>query len=446
VSKQLVFIRGLERGRVLPLEDADVLQLGCSQNLEVMCRLRDPEVARVHCEIKVEGDRVTVVDADTGRGTFLNGQPVKQQDLRPGDVIRIGGTELRFRDDDAAKAKTAADLSIAPGNPADTALMPAPPPAEKPQAPSAELLNKLVGKNFAQFKIEVQVGAGRWGRVFRAQDTRLNRTVALKVLRPEFGNNPEMLEHFRKALKLVVPLNHPNLVVHYAAGNAGPFCWISMEYVEGRSLTQVIRRASTSGLPHWKQALALAVDLGRAFQEVHKRGALHGHLTPQNILFRDQDKVTKIGDLMLGCALVKARRQPACLPSEAEEDLVYLAPEALEESQGSDVRTDIYGIGAAVYALLTGRPLFVGKSRDDAIHKIREIPPIKPVLYQPNVPDSFQQTLLKMLGKQPEDRHQSATELLADLQDTIAKHRSTVASLRPAGLGRAKEGSDSSGE
>src|SRR4051794_7424329 len=96
MGKQLVVISGLERGRILSLDVIDVLQLGCSQNLDVESRFRDPAVARVHCEVRVHGDTVEVMDASTPMGTFVNGKRIVKEDLRPGDVIRIGNTELRY--------------------------------------------------------------------------------------------------------------------------------------------------------------------------------------------------------------------------------------------------------------------------------------------------------------------------------------------------------------
>src|SRR5580692_11299294 len=93
---QLVTMTGLERGRVLPLRDGDVVQLGCSQNLDILTRFRDPQIARVHCEIQVQGQRVLLQDARTSNGTFVNGIRITEKELQPGDVVKIGQTEMRF--------------------------------------------------------------------------------------------------------------------------------------------------------------------------------------------------------------------------------------------------------------------------------------------------------------------------------------------------------------
>ncbi len=428
MSKQLVVIRGMERGRVLALGEDDILQFGCSQNLEIQCRLRDPGVARVHCEIKVDGDRVTVIDAKTGHGTFLNGQPITQQDLRSGDVIRLGETELRFCSDTPTRPDTVVDCSLV----SDTAL--GTPPLTTDSLPAlksvdTDVLRKLVGKAFAQFKIEVEVGAGLWGRVFRAHDTRADRTVALKVLCPEFSQEPEMMEQFRHAVKLVTRLRHPHLVLHHGAGTAGRFCWISMEYVEGRSLTQLVRRAGMAGLPDWRQALDLAFQLGQVLQLTHKHGAIHGHITPQNILMSEDGKPAKLGDLLFAFAQRK-RNQPIPPWSDRFDELGHLAPERIDGAEEADARTDIYGVGAVAYSLLTGKSPCAARSWDDTIQKVRQTPPIKPVFYQPNVPELLERAFLKMLAKQPAERYQNVAELLADLQEVRVRHATGVSSLR----------------
>src|SRR5437870_3182263 len=106
MTRQLVVIAGLERGRILALHDADILQLGCSQNLDVSTRFRDPEIARVHCEIQVHGQRVLLADSGTVFGTYVNGRRITHEELQPGDVIRIGHTELRYVVEDSGTCST----------------------------------------------------------------------------------------------------------------------------------------------------------------------------------------------------------------------------------------------------------------------------------------------------------------------------------------------------
>jgi serine/threonine protein kinase len=414
MAKQLVVIAGLERGRVLPLDDRDVLQLGCSQTLEVCARFRDPEVARVHCEVQVHGDRVTVVDAATANGTFLNGQRISERDLQPGDVIRIGKTELKFLCD-SVKSASSASLPIAQEGSLLKKTPTKEPEPPKKKAVTAEHLALLAGKTFDHFQIEVALGVGIWGRVFRARDTKTGQPVALKVLRPEFGADDETMSQFRQALKAVFPLQHPHIVKHQSAGKAGPFCWISMEYVEGKSLTQIVRRASSAGLTDWREAYRVLVQLARALEFLHQHQLVHGNITPQDVLIRDADKVTKLGDLVLAHALAHMMTQPLSTPGERPEAIQYMSPERTEGMMEVGHRSDLYSAGACVYSLLTGRPLFQAISQGDLIAKLRQDAPISPQKYQPKMDPQFEQILQKMLQKEPAERFQTATEILTEL-------------------------------
>ena len=178
---QLVTMTGLGRGRVLPLRDGDIVQLGCSQTLDILSRFRDPQVARVHCEIQVQGKRVLLQDARTPNGTFVNGVRITEIELQPGDVVKIGHTEMRFQCEEGEVAAARPAQPAAAPNPAqDTAEQKALGTCyeSKPRTPAAvadEVLGKLVGREFVHFKVECVLGRGYWGRVFKAWTSRNSR-------------------------------------------------------------------------------------------------------------------------------------------------------------------------------------------------------------------------------------------------------------------------------
>jgi serine/threonine protein kinase len=430
VGKQLVVISGLERGRVLPLSDGDLIQLGCSQNLEILARFRDPEMARVHCEIQVQGDRVTIQDSDTPNGTFVNGKRIVRHDLQPADVIRIGKTELKFLCGDTFHPKpqthSVIDLSDTQPKPPSTSEIPVEEPPGRLKAETgkmrvtAEHLNLLVGRTFAiHYKIGPVLGVGHWGRVFQARDLRVDKLVALKVLRPEFGEDQEAMQQFAVALKSVLPVKHPNLVTHLAAGRAGPFPWIAMEYVEGKSATQIIRRMRTTGMLDWRQTAGVAVHIARALDAAHQHQFRHGNITPQSILIREQDKNAKLGGLLLAKALEVVRREPTA-GQEQNDDTPYMSPERTLSQTEIDIRSDIYSLGVVLYALVTSRPPFEGTNQGAIVQQIRTKEPIKPTKYQPLLHPLYEETILKMLGKEPADRPQTPAEVLASFEK-IAK-------------------------
>jgi serine/threonine-protein kinase len=139
-------------------------------------------------------------------------------------------------------------------------------------------------------------------------------------------------------------------------------------------------------------------------------------VAPQNVLYRHSDKTVLLGDLMLAKALEGALAKDVTRPGALVGDVDYVAPERTQASGDVDGRADLYGLGATVYALITGRPPFAGGSMMEVIAKIRNAEPEKPKKYQMSIPDLFQGTVLKLLAKRPEERFQSAKDLLAELE------------------------------
>jgi serine/threonine protein kinase len=277
-------------------------------------------------------------------------------------------------------------------------------------------LATLVGKVLAHYQIDAVIAKGASGTVFKARDSRDGSTVALKVLRPESSHNEEEMQRFVRAMKTMLPVRHPNIVQILAAGKTGPWCWIAMEYVEGESLSKVIQRIGVAGMLDWKHAYRVAVHIARALEYAHGQSIIHRNVTPQNILIRASDKTAMLGDLMLAKALEGVMAQQVTRPGELVGDVAYMAPERTKGTGGVDGRSDLYGLGATVYAVLTGRPPFHAPSLPELILKIRTGEPEKPKKYQLSIPDLFQGSVLKLLAKRPEERFQTAAELIEDLK------------------------------
>jgi serine/threonine protein kinase len=395
MSAQLVITSGPDRGKSFPLHAGQTLQIGRSQ--ATATKLTDRTVSRVHCEVEWDGRRARVHNISSG-GTYLNGQPVTEADLRPGDVLRLGGTEAQFvaSDDEASTLAPAA----------------APPPAEA--------LHKLVGEALSNYLLEKVLAKGTSGVVFRARDTDDGKLVALKVLQPAFTTNEEDVQRFVRAMKTVLPLRHPNLVTLYKAGRTGPYCWGAMELIEGESASQAIQRIGVAGMLDWRYGYRVAVHIARALAYAHGQSILHRNVTPQNILLRSADKTALLGDLMLAKALEGNLAQQITRPGELVGDVAYMSPERTKGTGEVDGRSDLYGLGATVYALIAGRPPFTADSLPSLIIKIRNDQPEKPKKYQMAIPDLFQGTVMRLLAKRPEERFQTAEELLKDL-DRVGK-------------------------
>lgn len=400
MSLELAVVAGPDKGRTFTLNVGKDLILG--RSAQAHYQINDPRASRNHCVIALEGDQVNLTCNGGSGGTLVNGQKIQTQKLKPGDVVQVGDTQLRLQLGDQPL-----DVALAQSAGAKAS-------AAKP-AGKVDQLADLVGKALSHYEITMPIGTGRTGMVFHATDTKDDRPVALKVLHPEFSSDEEEMQRFIRAIKTMLPLRHPNLVTLYAAGKTGPHCWVAMEYVAGENLTQVIERIGVAGMLDWKHAFRTAVDVGRALEYAHAQSIIHRNVTPTNILRDATTKSSKLGDLMLAKALEGTMAKQITRPGEIIGDVTYMSPERTRGTDELDGRSDLYGLGATCYALLTGRPPFGGASLVEKISRIRQSEPEKPTKFQMAIPGQFEGVVLKLLAKNPGDRYQTATDLLKEL-------------------------------
>jgi serine/threonine protein kinase len=403
MSLQLVVIAGPDQGRTFTVQAGSQMMLGRGD--KSYYRLTDPRVSRNHCQVLLEGEQVTVIDNGGSGGLGVNGHLVQRQALKLGDVILVGDTQLRLVMGDFP-------LEVALG--AVAAARAAAPPAPAPG--SLEEVRALTGQTLSHYDVGHILGEGASGLVFFATDTKDNRPVALKVLRPEFSRNDEEVQRFVRRLKTALPLRHPNLIALYGAGKTGRFCWVAMEYIAGESMRQVIERIGVAGMLDWKYAFKVASHVGRALDYAHGRQILHRNITPSNILLQATDQVVKLGDLMLAKALEETEASQPTRPGELVGAVEYMSPERTRDATKLDSRTDLYGLGATLYALLTGRPPFQGATLIEKITRIRQHEPVRPTKYQMAIPAAIEKVVLKLLAKDPNNRFQTARELLTELE------------------------------
>jgi serine/threonine protein kinase len=400
MSLQLVVVAGPDKGKVFTLNPGPDLMLG--RSAQANYQLNDPRVSRNHCQLLLEGDQPVVICNGGSGGTLVNRKPIQRYTLKPGDVLQVGDTQLRLQIGDFP-IETAREI-LGPGKTAEEA------PAAK-----ADRLESLSGQKLTHYDIGPVIGKGSTSVVFHATDTKDNRPVALKVLLPEFAGNDDEMQRFIRSMKTVLPLRHPNIVTVYAAGKTGAYCWVAMEFIAGENLTQVIQRIGVAGMLDWRHAFKAAVQIGRALAYAHGQQIIHRNVTPKNILRDATNQEVKLGDLMKAKALEGALAKQITRPGELIGDVTYMSPERTRGMTDVDGRSDLYGLGATCYALLTGRPPFEGSSLVEKITRIRQDDPVKPTKFQMSIPSAFEGAILRCLAKRPEDRYQSAEELVKEL-------------------------------
>ena len=395
----LLIAEGADRGRQWTLDDGASLVVGRGRDADV--RLDDESVSRTHCRFDALAGRVTVTDLGSRGGTELNGAALtgdEKKAVSEGDKVALGGTVFVLRDGEPDAT--------------ETTLAGKPAPADAP----AGDLSRLVGTTLHHYKIEREIARGSTGTVFFAKRTDKPKMVALKVLWPHLTADSAAHKRFLRGMKAMYPVRHPNVVRIHNAGRTGDLTWVALEYVPGENLSQTIERIGTAGMLDWQTAYRATVQIARALEAAAEHGIVHRNLTPGSILYRPEAKVAKLADLGLAKALGGGGAE-LTTRGEVVGNPEYLAPEQLKgDPDLIDARSDLYGLGAMAYALLTGRPPFEADSPAKLIVKVMTEDPPPPKTFQLSVNDQFAGVVMKLLAKNPDDRYPTATATLKDLE------------------------------
>jgi serine/threonine protein kinase len=390
---RLSVIAGPDAGRSFVLNPGQTLLVGRGEKSEA--RLGDPSVSRVHFQIGNDGESVMVADKGSSSGTFIDGNQVENSAIKIGGVIQAGDTRMRVEEESATERTMA--------------------PSARPDTTEAKPLPQLLGTELGPYKLNEIIGKGTSGLLFKAHDAEKNRTAAVKVLTPQFTANDEQRQRFVRAMKTMLPIKDERIVNLYNAGKNGPYCWAAMEFIEGENLSQLIERTGIEGMIDWKKVWRVAVDVGRALNKGYEHQVVHRNVTPTNILRRKSDEACLLGDFMLAKALEGTLAQQVTQPGQILGDIPYLAPERTRSDAVVDTRSDMYGLGATCYALLTGRPPVGGDTLTEMVANVRDQQPEPPKKYQLAVNELFQDVVMTMIAKDPADRFQKPSDLIKDL-------------------------------
>lgn len=279
----------------------------------------------------------------------------------------------------------------------------------------AQHMTLASGTKLGQYEIVSPLGAGSMGEVYRARDTRLNRDVAIKVLPGLSSLDPDRLLRFEQEAKAAASLNHPNILAVYQMGTYGHIPYMVSELLEGRTLTETIRR---SALPP-RKAIDYGVQITRGLAAAHEKGIVHRDLKPDNI-FLTKDGRIKILDFGLA-KLIQPKDSLAnvaptiTMPGIAMGTVGYMSPEQVR-GLTIDHRTDIFAFGAILYEMLVGRRMFERPTSADTMSAIlnEELPAISE--FPPDTPASLERVVRRCLEKNPEQRFQSASDLAFALE------------------------------
>lgn len=289
----------------------------------------------------------------------------------------------------------------------------------------AEIGSVLGGR----YRLVELLGQGGMATIFRATDSQLGRDVAVKVLRPEYGRDPDFIARFRMEAQAVASLSSPNIVgVHdFGMDPAGPF--IVMDYVDGEDLATLLRR--TGPLPGQRSA-RIAAEVARGLAAAHARGIVHRDIKPGNILLA-QDGRVQVTDFGIARAIAEAQMT---LPGTTLGSVQYMSPEQARGETATE-RSDIYSLGVVLFEMLAGRRPFEGDSAA-SIALARLSPPVPmPSAYRAGIPPVLEAICRKAMAIDPAERFQTANAMAAALEDQLADRVSGAASAAGLGAGAA---------
>ncbi|HEY6148470.1 MAG TPA: serine/threonine-protein kinase, partial [Thermoanaerobaculia bacterium] len=278
------------------------------------------------------------------------------------------------------------------------------------------------GTRLGPYEILASVGAGGMGEVYRARDTRLDRTVAIKVLPSHLSSNPEVRQRFDREARTISSLSHPHICALHDVGHQDGIDYLVMEFLEGETLTD---RLSRGPLPT-EQVLRYGIEIADALDKAHRQGIVHRDLKPGNIMLTKSGvKLVDFGLAKLAAVSPAGNSSVSILQTQAGASLTqegtilgtfqYMAPEQLEGRE-ADARSDVFAFGCLLYEMATGRKAFSGGTQASLISSImkEEPPPISQV--SPMSPPALDRVVRKSLAKDPEDRWQTAADLGSELK------------------------------
>ncbi len=308
----------------------------------------------------------------------------------------------------------------------------------KPQAVDTEDAPPLSGA-LGGYEIVKMLGRGGMGSVYLARQVSLDRNVALKTLAPKFATDPEFINRFTREAYAAAQLTHHNVVQIHDIGEARQTNFFSMEFVEGQSLADVIK---SEGAIDPEIAAGYTLQAARGLKFAHDHGMIHRDVKPENLLLNEQG-VVKVADLGLvkRAGTKDAANSPRAVGMPGAADMrtteahvffgtpFYMAPEQAKDAANVDARADIYSLGCTLYALLTGRPPFTGKTVVEVLSKHAATPITPPEKISPRIAGSLSAIVIKMMAKRVEERYQSMAQVINDLEEHLGV--ATAGPFRP---------------
>jgi serine/threonine protein kinase len=285
---------------------------------------------------------------------------------------------------------------------------------------NARIMSLSPGTQLGPYEIQALVGAGGMGEVYRARDTRLDRTIAIKVLPARLSSDPDLKQRLDREARAISSLNDPHICALYDIGMQEGIAFLVMEFLEGETLADRLQKGA---LPI-ERVLDIGIEIASALMKAHRKGIVHRDLKPSNIM------LTKSGARLMDFGIARPAQVALVSGTGVSDRTVsksltekgailgtfqYMAPEQLE-GKDADMRSDIFAFGAVLYEMATGKRAFDGKSPISVLAAILEREPEPVAKLKPMAPPALEHVVKRCLAKDPEDRFQTAQDVMIELK------------------------------
>lgn len=292
-----------------------------------------------------------------------------------------------------------------------------------------EVEERRAGRQIPGYQILSKLGAGAMATVYKARQLSLDRLVAIKILPRKHTNNPDFVRRFYEEGKIAAKLNHRNIVGAVDVGNSGEFHYFVMEYVDGKTVFEVLQE---KGIYSEESAIEIGLEMADALSHAHKKGLIHRDVKPKNIML-DKNGVAKLADMGLARAISDVEA------AEAEQGKAfgtpyYISPEQVRGELEIDARADLYSLGATIFHMVTGKVPFDGPNPSAVMHKHLKEELVPPDHLNKQLSQGFSEIVEVCMAKDREERYTTADELLEDLQ-AVAKGEPPIYARRRFDLG-----------
>ncbi|HXG63816.1 MAG TPA: serine/threonine-protein kinase [Blastocatellia bacterium] len=295
----------------------------------------------------------------------------------------------------------------------------------------------MIGYVVGNYRITEPLGEGGMGAVYKGVDMMLEREVAIKVLRPEFGNNPQLVERFRSEAVTLAKLNHPNIATLHTFFRQGDQFFMVMEFVRGETLDHALKRMGAMPVEH---AVSLFCQALEGIGHAHQLGIVHRDIKPANMMITPAGSI-KVMDFGIARMLGSSR---LTMHGGIVGTLAYMSPEQVQGYE-TDARSDIYSLGILLYEMVTGRVPFESPSEFEIMRAQIEVAPPPPRTFAGHIPVGVEHAIMRALAKRPEARFQSVKEFRLALEEGLRAAAPAWGAAQPHGAGAGEQGSRGAG-